>query len=121
MAGVNSETGERSPKLTVDCSHSSLHTNHLPCYCPGERVCAKINHNVDYEGSAYQKKEILLHAALKHENIVDLKDILREIPPSPPGKPPNTRPMLIMVMEIMAGGETFSQTYGGLLALIIAH
>ena len=24
----------RSPKLTVGCSHSSLHTNHLPCYCP---------------------------------------------------------------------------------------
>ena len=22
----------RSPKLTVGCSHSSLHTNHLPCY-----------------------------------------------------------------------------------------
>jgi MFS family permease len=23
----------RSPKLTVGCSHSSLHTNKLPCYC----------------------------------------------------------------------------------------
>ena len=23
----------RSPKLTVGCSHSSLHTNHLPCCC----------------------------------------------------------------------------------------
>ena len=24
----------RSPKLTVGCSHPSLHTNNLPCYCP---------------------------------------------------------------------------------------
>ena len=24
----------RSPTLTVGCSHSSLHTNNLPCYCP---------------------------------------------------------------------------------------
>ena len=32
----------------------------------GERVCAKINHNDEYEGSAAQKKEIMLHMALKH-------------------------------------------------------
>ena len=90
MAGINSETGER--------------------------VCAKINHNIDFEGSAEQKKEIHLHADLKQENIVDLKDVLKEIPPSPPGRPKNKKPMLIMVMEIMAGGEMFAEVVdnGGL-------
>jgi hypothetical protein len=43
-----------------------------------------------------QKKEILLHVAMKHENVVEVKDIVKEIPPTPPGQPPNTRPMLIV-------------------------
>lgn len=43
-----------------------------------------------------QKKEILLHAAMKHENVVEVKDIVKEIPPTPPGQRANTQPMLIV-------------------------
>ena len=31
----------RSPKLTVGCSHSSLHTNNLPCYCPSLSILTR--------------------------------------------------------------------------------
>ena len=160
----------------------------------GESVCAKINHNMDFEGSPHQvtmhsilepgeielalstrshiflttplylagnfsdlasvhcrpsadasacedqKKEAVLHAAMKHENVVEVKDIVIEnilnywIRP-----PPNLRPMLIVrsqsdlgaltkqarvtqftawqiIMELVEGGELFSEVVdnGGL-------
>ena len=76
------------------------------------------------------EKEILLHAAMKHENVVEVKDIVKEIPPTPPGQLANTRPMLIVsnqsgallastcaratqpttwqiIKEIVEGGEMF--------------
>ena len=88
----------------------------------GERVCAKINHNDEYEGSAAQKKEIMLHMALKHgthslihrlllaqlqavrmvlrtENIVELKDVLKAVPPGAR----DGKKRLIIVMEILQG------------------
>ena len=88
----------------------------------GERVCAKINHNDEYEGSAAQKKEIMHHMALKHgthsphrrlllallqavrmvlrtENIVELKDVLKAVPPGAR----DGKKRLIIVMEILQG------------------
>jgi len=55
MAGVNSETGER--------------------------VCAKINHSIHFEGTVAQRKEVLLQAMMRHENVVGIKDVLKEVPP----------------------------------------
>jgi len=79
----------------------------------GERVCAKINHNIAFEDSAAQHKEIVLQAMLQHEGIVRIKDVLKEVPPQWNKDVrrwilrPDGRPMTIMIMEMMSGGELF--------------
>jgi len=54
--------------------------------------------------------EIILQAGLKHENIVDLKDIVFEKPAGRPKK------QICMIMELLTGGELFSEVVdnGGL-------
>ena len=75
----------------------------------GERVCCKLSH-LEHEGSEAQRMEIILQAGLKHDNIVDLKDIVYE---KPVGRP---RKQLCMIMELLSGGELFSEVVdnGGL-------
>jgi hypothetical protein len=51
----------------------------------GERVCCKLSH-LKYEGTEAQRMEIIMHANLKHENVVDLKDIVFEKPAGRPKK-----------------------------------
>ena len=81
----------------------------------GERVCAKINHNMAFEDSAAQHKEIVVQAMLQHEGIVSIKDVLKEVPPQwnrHVGQwilRPDGRPMTIIVMEMMSGGELFDE------------
>eukprot|EP01044_Picomonas_judraskeda_P021230 COSAG03_NODE_4942_length_1382_cov_3.820093_2_plen_130_part_00 len=68
----------------------------------GERVCCKLSH-LEYEGSEAQRMEIILQAGLKHPNIVDLKDIVYE---KPAGR---QRKQICMIMELLTGGELFSE------------
>ena len=46
---------------------------------PHDQVCAKINHNVRFEGSVAQRKEIMLQAMMKHSNVVAIMDVLKEV------------------------------------------
>jgi len=58
----------------------------------------------------------LLHAALKHENVVNIIDVIKECPPVAPGQPLSTKKMIVIIMEIMMGGEMFAEVVdnGGL-------
>ena len=85
MAGINSETRER--------------------------VCAKINHNVDFEGTPEQRKEIMLQAVLQHEGVVRIKDVVKDVPPKwKAGRwVRGDGPMIIVIMELMCGGELYAE------------
>ena len=76
----------------------------------GERVCCKLSHE-EYEGTEAQRIEIVLQAGMKHENIVDLKDIVYE---QPTGRARKGK--IRMIMELLTGGELFSEVVdnGGL-------
>ena len=86
----------------------------------GERVCAKINHNVDFEGTPAQRQEIMLQAMVQHEGVVVIKDVLKEVPPrwseSRQRWVHDGSEKIVMIMEVMDGGELYSEVVdnGGL-------
>lgn len=70
----------------------------------GERVCAKINHNVKFEGTSTQRKEVILQAMMQHANVVGIKDVLKEVPP----QSRDNKKKLVLIMELLNGGQLFS-------------
>jgi hypothetical protein len=54
--------------------------------------------------------QVCLMSGMKHPNVVDLKDVVKDYPPgSRPGGAAQQKKMLIMIIEKLTGGELFSE------------
>ena len=97
-AGIDSETGER-----VCCKLSVIPAGAAAAAAAAATATPTRDDDL-------KRKEIVLHAGLKHPNIVELKDVVDAQPAGRQAKE------LCMIMELMEGGELYAEvvTHGGL-------